>query len=120
MSIQLLSGYVKTNPGPKLVSKERFSIGHRNLNSITAHNYTKILLLKGYIAVYKFDILYLWETYLDSKTLPNDDDLDISGYNLVLSDHPSNSKRVGVCIYYKEALPLKVININYLNECIRF
>ena len=37
------------------------------------------------------------------------------------SDHPSNSKRGGVCIYYKETyIPLRVININYLNECIRF
>ena len=36
------------------------------------------------------------------------------------SDHPSNIKRGGVCIYCKETLPLRVININYLNECIRF
>ena len=36
------------------------------------------------------------------------------------SDHASKSKCSGVCIYYKEALPLRVININHLNECIRF
>ena len=36
------------------------------------------------------------------------------------SDHPSNNKCGGVCIYYKEALPLRVINVNYLNECLRF
>ena len=34
------------------------------------------------------------------------------------SDYPSNSKRSGVCIYYKETL--RVINVNYSNECIRF
>ena len=52
----ILSGDDEMNPGPKLISKESFSICHWNLNSITAHNYTKILLLKAYIAVYKFDI----------------------------------------------------------------
>ena len=36
------------------------------------------------------------------------------------SDHASKGKCSRVCIYYKEALPLRVININYLNECIRF
>ena len=35
------------------------------------------------------------------------------------SDHPSNKKRGGVCIYYKSYLPLRMININYLNECVR-
>ena len=46
--------------------------------------------------------------------------MDIDGYNLVRSDHPSNTKRGGVCIYYRNYLPLRVININYLNECIVF
>ena len=36
------------------------------------------------------------------------------------SNHPSNNKRGGVCIYYKQALPLRVTNVNYLNECRRF
>ena len=117
--ILLLSGDVEMNPGPKLISKESFSICQWKLNDITAHNYTKILLLKAYIAVYKFDIIFLSETFLESKTLPDEDNLDISGYNLVRSDQPSNSKRGGVCIYYKETLPLRVINVNYLNECIR-
>ena len=46
--------------------------------------------------------------------------MDIDGYNLLRSDHPSNTKRGGVCIYYKNYLPLRLININYLNECIVF
>ena len=37
---------------------------------------------------------------------------------LVRSDHPSNTKRGGTCLYYKNNLPLKVINIGYLNECL--
>ena len=35
-------------------------------------------------------------------------------------DHPSNTKRGGVCLYYKCSLPLKVINVSYLQECINF
>ena len=60
------------------------------------------------------------ETYHNSNILPDDSNLKIPGYNLVRSDHPSNKKRGGVCIYYKSYLPLRIININYLNECVRF
>ena len=45
------------NPGRKLISKESFSICHWNFNSITANNYTEVLLLKAYIAVHKFDMI---------------------------------------------------------------
>ena len=44
----------------------------------------------------------------------------ISGYNLIRSDHPSNNKHGGVCIYYKNFLPLRVLGIQYLQECINF
>ena len=33
-------------------------------------------------------------------------------------DHPSNTKRGGVCFYYKCSLPLKVIDVSYLQEYI--
>ena len=36
------------------------------------------------------------------------------------SDHPSNIKRRGVCIYSKSYLSLRIIDITYLNECVRF
>ena len=44
--------------------------------------------------------------------------MEISGYALVRSDHPSNTKRGGVCLYYKNNLALRVVNIGYLNECL--
>lgn len=46
--------------------------------------------------------------------------MEIAGYNLVRCDHPSNNKRGGVCVYYKNFLPLRVINISFLQECINF
>ena len=36
------------------------------------------------------------------------------------SDNSSDEKRGGVCIYYKSYLPLRIIDINYLNKCVRF
>ena len=44
--------------------------------------------------------------------------LEIPGYNLVRSDHPSNNKHGSVCIYYKAALPLRAIDFCFLQECI--
>ena len=99
---------------------KKITICHWNLNSIAGHNFAKLVLLKAYNSVYKFDIICLSETYLDSNILPDDSNLKIPGYNLVRSDHPSNKKRGGACIYYKSYLPLRIIDINYLSECVRF
>ena len=109
---------MKKNPGPKPSSYRNFSIYHWNLNSISAHNFPKLSLLRAYITVYKFDGICLWETYLDSSILHDDNNLKIPGYNLYREDHPFNVKRRGVCIYYKISLPLKIENIHYLQECI--
>ena len=67
-----------------------FSICHWNLNSISAHNYAKIFLLKAYLAIHKFDIICISESYLNSNLLPDDSNLEVSSYNLTRSDHPSN------------------------------
>ena len=46
--------------------------------------------------------------------------MEISGCNLVLFDHASGKKRAGLCLYYKSYLPLRMIDINYSNDCVRF
>ena len=102
-----LSGDVEINPGPKRTPKASLSICHWNLNSISAHNYFKLSLLRAYLAFHKFDIICLSETYLNSSNSPDD-------------DHPLNSKRGGVCIYYKNYLPLRIISVNYLSVCTNF
>ena len=40
--------------------------------------------------------------------------------SLIRADNPTNTKRGSVCIYYHNSLPLKVIDIQLLNECINF
>ena len=57
---------------------------------------------------------------LNSEIPFDDENLEIAGYNLVREDHPSNSKRGGVCVYYKSSLPFRVINVKYLQESISF
>ena len=87
----ILCGNVDTNSGPKTIPQQGFSVCHWNHKSIFAHNFAKIFVLKAYIAIHKFDIICLSETYLDSSIPTNNDNLDIDGYNLVHSDDPSNT-----------------------------
>ena len=79
-----------------------------------------MFLGKAYIAIHKFDVICVLEIYLDSNTPPDDNNLEISGYTLVCSDHPSNNKRSGVCIYYKNFLSLRILNAQHLQESICF
>ena len=116
-----LSGDIEINPGLKANALNRcFPICHWNLNSISAHMFSKVSLLSAYISVHKFEIICLSETYFNSEIPSNDENLEIPGYNLVREDHPANSKRGGVCVYYKSSLPFKVINVKYLQESISF
>ena len=43
----------------------------------------KVLLLEAYIAVLKFDIVCISQTYLDSSSRYDDGNLEITGYNLI-------------------------------------
>ena len=110
----------KKNPGPRPSTFQRFLICYWNLNSITVHSYVKIYLLKAYLSILKFYIVCLSETYLDPNVPLNDVNLKIQGYELVQSDQPSQHKRGGVCIYFRNSLPLKILNIHYLQESISF
>ena len=113
-----LSEYVEVNPGPRTKTSNTFAVCQWNLNSISVHNYWEVSLLKAYLAVHKFDIVCFSRTYLNSNTAPNNNSLELSGYNLIRSDHPSNSKRGVVCIYYINFLHLRVLDIHYVHECI--
>ena len=88
------SGDIEMNPGPKRNPCHSFSICHWNLNSLTAHNYLKVSLLRAYVAIRKFDVVCLSETYLDSSNLSDDDKFNRPGYNVVRVGHLSNTKKV--------------------------
>ena len=61
----------------------------------------------------------LCETFLDSS-MPNDDHrINMAGYSFLRAYHPSNTKKGGVCIHYKDFLPLiKKDDITDLKECL--
>ena len=84
------------------------------------HSFIKVALVKAYITIYNYDIICLSETYLDSSIPSDDNNLEIPGYGLIEADYPSNRKRRGVCVYYRNLLPLKILDVFYLQECIVF
>ena len=116
--VLLQHGDIETNPGQRTNSYQYLSCCHWNLNSLPAHNYIKVSLIQPYNTIHKYDIICLSETYLDSSIPSDDKALYIEGYNLVRADHPSDNKRGGVCIYYKENLSIKFLDISMLTECL--
>ena len=63
-------------------------------------------LIKGYINVNDIDTICLSETFLDSSIPIDDNRLSIPVYSMMRADHTSNIERGGVCLYYKEHLPI--------------
>ena len=52
-------------------------------------------------SVFKFDIICLSESCLNSEILSSDSNSQIRSYNFDRMGHPSNTKRRGVCLNYK-------------------
>ena len=46
------------------------------------------------------------ETFLDSTIHHNNENINIKSYSLLGVDHPNNIKQEGICMYFKESLPL--------------
>ena len=115
-----LSDVDEENPSPKPKPCQSFSICHWNVNSVSAHNLSNVSLLRAYISIHKFDVICISKTFLNSDTAFDNNNLNIEGYDVVRSDHPSNSRRGGLCIYYNQSLALKIFDIKYLQECIVF
>ena len=117
----ICAGGIDFNPGPRKNNNSyNFSFCHWNLNSIAAHNFSKLSLLEAYNVEHKFDIICLLETFLDSSIPSNDERLYMNGYKLIRADNPSYSKKGDVGIYNKEFLAVRPVEVKYLNECLIF
>ena len=115
----IISGDIETNPGPSSLNNQNIALCHWNLNGITVNNFVKISLLEAYNAVHDFDIICLSETFLNSEYQLDEPRLGLQGYAMIRSDHPSGTKRGGVCIYYKEHIPfVNRSDITFLDECV--
>ena len=62
--------------------------------------------------------LCLSETFLSPLVSSTLDSLNIDGYNIVRSNHPSSSKRGGMCCYFKGSLPIRILKITPMTECL--
>ena len=63
-------------------------------------------------------ISFVLPTFLDSSISSEDPRLPIEGYKLFGCKHPSNLRRGGVCLYFKDHLPLVIRpNLTALDEC---
>ena len=60
------------------------------------------------------------ESYLDSTVSSDKDNLYMRDYKLVRADPPGNIKRGGVCVYFKESLPVSCLPNPYLKEFLIF
>ena len=112
----IMCGDVESNPGPNNIS---LNLCHWNLNGLAAHNFVKLTHLNALSALHNFDIICVSETFLDSDFLEDDSRLDLQGYEMIRCDFPGNSKRGGVCVYYREDLPLKPrYDLSNLDQCL--
>ena len=106
----ILFNDVALNPGPmKDSSKWNFSIAHWNLNCIAAQNFAKLSQLEDYNTLHGYNLICLSETWLDSTTSIDSNDLSLKGYNLHRVDDPDNVQKGGVCVSYKETLAIKFL-----------
>ena len=70
----------------------------------------KLSLLRAYLSTQKFDVICISESYLNSDASIVDENLEIAGSTLIRADHPSNTKRGDVCIYYKHSLAFSLLD----------
>ena len=112
----ILCGDIEINPGPK--DAKYFSLYHWNLISIAAHNFAKGNALKAFNTTKKFDFICLSESYLDSTISSDDKNLGLDDYKLIRPNHAKKIKQDRVFIYYRETMLVKIIQLNYLSECL--
>ena len=68
--------------------------------------------------MFMLEFICLSETYLHFATPGSL--LELEGYRLVRADHPNYIKRGEVCLYYKESLPVRIINLACFKEALFF
>ena len=108
--VLLTHGDIEVNPEPKKNCSTSFSFNHWNLSSVTVHNYFKLSSLQAYNSGYKHDVISL-SAYLDNSVLSGESDLNFSSYILVRAEYPGNIKGGGVCIYFKEPLSIRFLDV---------
>ena len=98
---------------------QKFHFWHWNLNGIATHNVSKVSLVQAMATTHGYDVIWLSLMFLNFSFNSLDDWINTEGYNLVRANHPNNNKRGGVCMYFKEHLPiLRHGDLCNLPECL--
>ena len=96
MFLILLSNDVHFNPGPPF-QKDFFNF--MSVNSLTNDNFQRVRLIEAHN-----DLISICESSLkDSVELP---ETLLNGYTFVPANHPSNTRRGGVRLFFKNSLPV--------------
>ena len=106
----ILSGDIETNPRPQSKRCQEFSICHWNLNSIATVN------TKSVYYYLQFTMLFVCQKHILIKVYYPRIETWRYQDDLIRADHPANSKQGSICIYYRNSLPLKTLDIFYLQE----
>ena len=102
----VISGSVEVNPGPGQRKESNLSFTTWNLDSLPAREYARIPLIEAFQASYGFDMLGICESSLNKDIL--NDNIFIDGFSAdpFRSDKPAQIRNGGVCLYFKEGLPI--------------
>ena len=104
MLLNICNGDIETDTGPKKNTKISFC--HWNLNRIAGHNFSKVSLLQAMATKHECDIIFLSKAFLDSSFNSLDDRINVERKNILRADHPNDNNRGGVCMYFKEHVPI--------------
>ena len=102
-----ISGSVELNPGPDISKKNNLSFAVWNLDSLPARDFARIPLIESLQNAYDFDMFGVCESMLTGNI--SNDDIHISGFSPgpFRPDKASTIRNGGVCLYFKESLPIK-------------
>ena len=116
MAITLfICGDMEINSGPKNTKSCYFSLSHWNINSLPAHDFSKL----SKHTIQNTILICLSETYLDSSYADDDTQLNLKDFALIRADNPHNRKKGGVdFIYFKERLVVHSVSPLNLNKCL--
>ena len=98
-------GNIEKNPGP---CHKNLKFATWNLDSLLTRDGVKKHMIESINSVHSFDLFCICETYLTNNVA--DKDLEVEGFSQVpfrADSKAMDRPQGGVCVYYKENLPIK-------------
>ena len=100
-----MSNDIHSNPGPQF-HKNKLNFMSWNLNSLTKDNFQRVRFIEAHNSIFNYDLISICETSLnDSVELPG---TLLNNYIFVPANHPANTRRGGVGLFFRNTLPVIV------------